>query len=120
MGHLRSRFSIHLPANPPVRPPRIRPKSLFRNHLPVAALFPILCTGNPSYPQQNKDSRGRGEGVPQKNRAQISSCPPCLRGEPLLQAFAMKLGTVIQDECPHDTMSGPVRPAASSSGFGTS
>src|SRR5271165_5096700 len=28
----------------------------------------------------------------------------------LLQAVAMKLGTVIQHEFPHDTMSGPVRP----------
>src|SRR5271165_434436 len=28
----------------------------------------------------------------------------------LLQAVAMKLGTVIQHEFPHDSMSGPVRP----------
>src|ERR1019366_205093 len=43
MGHLRSRFSTHLPATPPVRPQKIRPKSLFRNILPVTPTRSILC-----------------------------------------------------------------------------
>src|SRR5271165_153595 len=71
MGPVPSRFFAHLPAQPPVRSQKIQRKSLFRNILPVTALLPIFCTGNPRYPQQNKDSggylsdhlRGFGEAV---------------------------------------------------------
>src|SRR5271165_771811 len=64
MGDVRSRFFTRLPANTPVHSQKLQRKSLFSNILPVTALFPIFCTGNPAYLQQNKDFRGWGEGAP--------------------------------------------------------
>src|ERR1017187_10517981 len=71
MGSDRFRFFNRLPANTPVRPQKIPPKSLFHNDFHVTALFPILCNGNLFYLHENKDSRGRGEGVPLSQCVQV-------------------------------------------------
>ena len=64
MGHVRSRFFTHLPANTPVQPQEIPSKFLFGNIFPAKPLFPSISIGNPSYPQQNKDLRGEGGTLP--------------------------------------------------------
>src|ERR1039458_752777 len=66
MGHLRSRFSTHLPANTPVHPQKIRPKSLFRNILPVTLSRSIFCSDFRLSPPMFSifyEHRGRGGGV---------------------------------------------------------
>src|SRR5271167_3534543 len=72
MGHVRSRSFTHLPADTPVGLLKIQPKSLFRDILPVTPLSPIFCIANPLYPQQNKDLRGRGSGMPTPHIVPIS------------------------------------------------
>src|SRR5271169_892973 len=62
MGHVRSRFFTHLPANAPVHPPKIQHKSLFWNILPITPLFLIFYAANVAYLHENKDLRGRGRG----------------------------------------------------------
>jgi hypothetical protein len=64
LGHIGFRFSAPLPANASVCPQKIPHKSLFYNNVPITALFLLLCDGNASYPQQNKDLVGGGYPVP--------------------------------------------------------
>jgi len=59
-GFIRCCVFTLLPADPPVHPAKIPPKSLFPNILPVTPLFPISYSGNLSYLQQNKDLWGEG------------------------------------------------------------
>src|ERR1035438_9179568 len=64
MGHLRSRFSTHLPANPPVRPQKIRPKSLFRSILPVSPTRSRVCARLRVSPSKHGFCDMGGRGVP--------------------------------------------------------
>jgi len=57
--------------------PKHPTKSLFRNLLPITSLFPVPCTGNPSYLQQNKRFEG-GEGYPSL-RGVVRDLSPWLR-----------------------------------------
>src|ERR1017187_5345644 len=66
MGHLRSRFSTHLSAKTPVLPQKIRPKSLFRNILPLTSTRSIFCADFRLSPPMFSifyEHRGRGRGV---------------------------------------------------------
>src|ERR1022692_2835474 len=65
MGHLRSRFSTHLSAKTPVLPQKIRPKSLFRNILPLTSTRSIFCADFRLSPPMFSifyEHRGRGRG----------------------------------------------------------
>ena len=55
MGHVRIRRLTYFPATVPVHRQKILRKSLFQNNLPISYLFLLLCTGNRTYLQQNKE-----------------------------------------------------------------
>jgi hypothetical protein len=77
IGHVRIRFSTHLPANTPVHPQRIQRKSLFRSTLPITALFPLLCAEN--NPIFNKTKIG-GRGYPESPRKFLTPTCSITRG----------------------------------------
>lgn len=61
-GPVRFRFLANLPAKAPVHSQGISRKSLFLDNLPISCLFAAACMRNSTYPHENKDLRGRGEG----------------------------------------------------------
>ena len=55
MGHTRSRFFAHLPANTPVQSHQISPKSLFRNILSDEFIAIVTCTQISLHADENKE-----------------------------------------------------------------
>jgi hypothetical protein len=66
MGHLRSRFSTRLPAETPVHPHKISPKSFVKRILPLSPTGRGICRPNfaISFRNRNLQNAGGGEGVP--------------------------------------------------------
>src|SRR5271166_2091049 len=62
MGHVRSRFFTHLPANTPVRPQKIPCKSFRQRILPVTHTRSVAYAQNPANVMKTRNLGGRGEG----------------------------------------------------------
>src|SRR5208337_55206 len=65
MGHVRSRFFTHLPANTPVRPQKIPCKSFRQRILPATHTRSVAYAQNPANVMKTRNFGGRGEGVSQ-------------------------------------------------------
>ncbi len=70
-GHVRSRFLTSPPVITPVRPQKLSSKSLCCNHVPITYLFPILCSRNRCYLQQN-----RIDAISNKTESMLSPTKP--------------------------------------------
>src|SRR5208283_1654274 len=63
-GPVHSRFSVHPPANTPVHPRKIRPKSFIKTILPVTHMGSVACAQNVAISMKTRIRGGGGRGTP--------------------------------------------------------
>src|SRR5208337_1918181 len=72
MGHVRSRFSTHLPAHNPIQPQKIPPNSFVQRILPVTPTRSTDCAQNPANSMKTRNLGGGGGGCPKTKIFPIS------------------------------------------------